>query len=877
MKRIVPLLLLPLAAACSNGSPIVVADFRTPSAAAAFLGAGDPPGTLDPWIAVASSRGDQLRLVNPADDLPARAPNISSSLSIPTMARPTYLASGSLGDGGPDLLVVASTGTEVQLVGTWLPPVNGIAGFGVVENWDLSAEVDPGSVIAGLTVVPEPSATVTGTPPVAAPVPGKAWVLVAFSDASGAGGKLLVLEVARSQGGDSIALAAAPLLKPLGFNPAGIAAAPDNLHVYFATGDFVPDANGNPVLGVAEVSMAAGLAGAWPVRGLDGRAPTTTVAAAFVGERTQANWWDFQAPALRVYAAIAASSCGPAARIACGIATFDPARGGLAADPAPAIGSVPPQPYRAPMPVAAIPLAFTVAMPPSTPATVAPGLVNGSQVCWSPPAPDTGLPACPDAGLPGGGYAPFNGAGVGQRFMGLASSSQWWTTAVGSAAAGDGSTYIQDVGRFGPPNFITAMNDTNENTATTQAHPVGPAGPIAGTSALGFPSNTAAVALRDQKGVVDTDPAEMLNDVIVWPGFTGNESWQATYQGILPGLSQRAVLGLAADGQTLYVAPQDPYAAPANGTLPADVPWVPSVRVADADFGVHPGDTYDPADISQFYLDVDPCLPTRPNWVPSDGGAPLYDATKIPQPHEAPIAALLPPDPVLYPGGAFALAVPADATLASEYACLVAALRAMPGTVLTAQKTVLSSPTDYVRGAWVRAGGFLLTGTNSGYAGRPQLDVRYDFAWADEDSLSGEALVLARKARRFWYPAFYEPCDIAGCYIGFPELTDPMQPGPVVGFTLARYCQSGITPADCDATTSPPARDAGVSFTTRSGFVPTTRRPANASVGTSGITFDKSTIPGLEWKGRVFYTTFSGGALYMVPPGLDSGQPFTIR
>jgi hypothetical protein len=255
----------------------------------------------------------------------------------------------------------------------------------------------------------------------------------------------------------------------------------------------------------------------------------------------------------------------------------------------------------------------------------------------------------------------------------------------------------------------------------------------------------------------------------------------------------------------------------------------------------------------------------------------VYDSTKPPQAHEAPVGSFLAPDPVLYPSGALLLALPSDPTLAAEYTCLVDALRQQPGNVLTAFQTVTTSTTDYLRGIWVRAGGFLLVGNSSGYAGRPELGVRYNFAWGDEESLSGEALLVARKARRFWYPAYYEPCDSApGCYLGFPEMTDPMEPGPVVGFTLGSYCQPSITPADCDPATSPPARDAGVSFSTTSGFVPVTRRPLNASVGTSSTTFDKSLI-GQENKGRVYYTTFAGGALFDVPPGLDSGQSVTIR
>ncbi len=103
-----------------------------------------------------------------------------------------------------------------------------------------------------------------------------------------------------------------------------------------------------------------------------------------------------------------------------------------------------------------------------------------------------------------------------------------------------------------------------------------------------------------------------------------------------------------------------------------------------------------------------------------------------------------------------------------------------------------------------------------------------------------------------------------------------MEPGPVVGFTLGSYCQSPITPSRLRSRHLAPARDAGVSFSTASGFAPVTRRPLNASVGTSSSTFDKSLI-GQENKGRVYYTTFAGGALFDVPPGLDSGQSVTIR
>ena len=151
---------------------------------------------------------------------------------------------------------------------------------------------------------------------------------------------------------------------------------------------------------------------------------------------------------------------------------------------------------------------------------------------------------------------------------------------------------------------------------------------------------------------------------------------------------------------------------------------------------------------------------------------------------------LIAPDPLLYPGGAIRMAPAADATLASEYACLVACFQ-QPGhgdRVLTAFANNPST-TDYARGAWLRAGGFVLVGAASGYAGRPVLDVRYELAWADESSLSGEALVLSRKARRFYYPASF-PTQI---YSAYPGMTNPLQPGPAVGFRLGRYCPTTVT------------------------------------------------------------------------------------
>jgi hypothetical protein len=102
-----------------------------------------------------------------------------------------------------------------------------------------------------------------------------------------------------------------------------------------------------------------------------------------------------------------------------------------------------------------------------------------------------------------------------------------------------------------------------------------------------------------------------------------------------------------------------------------------------------------------------------------------------------------------------------------------------------------------------------------------------------------------------------------------------MEPGPVVGFRLGRFCPVGLSA--CDPLTSPPARDAGVNFFTQSGLEGMSRRPSSTSTGNAVISFDKSTIPDQEYRGRVFYGTYVGDLLMMIPPGLDVGQTVSIR
>jgi hypothetical protein len=477
------------------------------------------------------------------------------------------------------------------------------------------------------------------------------------------------------------------------------------------------------------------------------------------------------------------------------------------------------------------------------------------------------------------GAPPFNGIGAPQRFMLQAPpTGQLWTSVVGMVTAIDGNAYVQDLGRFGPVNAVSMLNEDATRTQANGATAVGPAGPIANSALFGFPANTAALGLwldDPAPPKVVFDPADMASAIGVWPGFTRDDHWLVSYQGVLPGLAQRrAVLGLN-DDATLYLAIQDAAVIAPDGVLPANSYWVPGAYVQRPEIGIHTVvKDGAPGDIGQFLLDVDPCPSTRPNWIPSGSTTPVYDPTVQPLAHEAVILDTLAPSQALYPGGALKLVPAADATLAQEYACLVTWFQKPEnaGKVLTIFRNSVT-PVDYARGAWVRAGGLVLVGASAGYAGRPALDVEYDFAWSDEDGLSGEALVLARKARRFYYPSAYP--DRA--YSNYPGLDDPMQPGPALRFRVGRYCPASLDIPGCDPTTSPPARDAGVDFFTGSGLAPMQRRPTGSSGGNWVTTFDQSLIPGREYIGRVFYATFVGDVLMMVPPGLDVGQSIVLK
>jgi hypothetical protein len=536
------------------------------------------------------------------------------------------------------------------------------------------------------------------------------------------------------------------------------------------------------------------------------------VAAAILGERTE-DPDTFSAPVLRVYATLDPSGCGPERPISCGVATFDPLLGGLAPDPAPP-GPADRQPFQTPLYVPALPFVMAVTMPPA----------QGPTVCTRP---------CPDN---------VNLFGVEQPLMVLAAmSGERWTTGTLLVTAGDGRSYVVDLGRFGSPDEVSLLRSEESRVKVVRAEAGIPVSATSSSPRLGVWVDHPPVG--DVRLTVDPD--QMLPGFVVWPGFTPGDTWTVTWQGVLPGLTQRrAALGKLPGGD-LYLAVQEPLGAS----------WVPGAFLERPELGIHAADAWSgEGDLALFVPDVDACP------IPVEAGESAV-------PHEARIESILPPDPVLYPGGALRLAVPADPAgdvQKEKLRCL--------SDLLSPGQALLSTAT-------IRAHGLVLLGASTGYAGRPRLEERYDLAWRDESGLAGEALVLSRKARRFYYPAA-APCRldtttgqrVPGCYSGYPEMSDPLQPGPVIGFRVGTYCPDV---GSCPGTL--PARGMAVLFGTQSGVIPMSRQPYPLSQGTAVVPFDKTTFPEQQTLGSVFYIAYSGDSVYMVPPSLLVTSAKTIR
>ncbi len=841
MKRIGLIGVVALAA-CHTAPPPETAAFHEPASAAAFLGwTHERPRAAYPlpvpYLAVANQRGDELRLIDLATTKPVMSPGFAFPLSIPTLPRPSYLAASSLRDGGADLLAVAGVGAIVEIVSTW---EDGSAGPGnrVVRHYDLSGVAGDGAEILSMIATPVPGAP-AGTPPVAAARPGSAWLIVGFSGSlAKPWGKLVILEFDRAADG-SVVLRQTQV-EDLGFDPVSLAVSPDLFHLYAATPDVVTDfttftyplpSGSRQVLGVAEVDMSGGIGGAaapWPVRGLGARAPTTLVAAAILGERVESKPDVFGAPSARVYAALDPSGCGFERPIDCGIAVIDPAAGGLAPDIAPPGNGVPAQPYRAPILVPAVPMTLAIAMPP----------VSGPLQCV-----DQGDPCSQQT--------------IKQPLMRLYANGERWTTAIGAVGGSDGKTYVLDLGRSGPASDVSLLNSDSTRTAVIGAQSLAPLLPD-GTQAKAGLALYGEYPQATPLGLT-SDATKMTQAVIVTPGFTRGETWTIVWQGRLPSLAARSfVLRLESDG-SLSLAFQS-----AMGNQ-----WDVDAYVGDPRLGIRAADSWSVGDLAQFDLPVDQF---------GTAGNPCALATGTS--YEAPIASIIPPDPSLYPGGALKLVMPSGPA-SDPFGMLC--LRDWLVAHAASQPNYLFGPSG-----GVRASGLVLSGSASGYIGRPPLlsqndvDVttkRFNLAWQDESTVFGEDLVRVRKARRF----FYANDVFTGKSTTYPASNgDYLAAGPALRFIVGPMC-SDEPPGTGQAAICPPARmgdlrrDSILMFTTRSGVLPTSRQTVPLSLPSWAVVVDRSQFPDGGDSGSVFYVTYHQDAVLILVPGQTLNISSTLR
>lgn len=126
MNRLAPWLLAAVAlAGCAKNTARPSAKMNGPQGVAVYRGLGaDQPGVPRMLVAVANTRGDDLRIIDAVTDQVLAGPIVAAALSVPTAPLPSLIAAGSLQDPvaetnalRPDLLVVAPRGQ------VWIEPV----------------------------------------------------------------------------------------------------------------------------------------------------------------------------------------------------------------------------------------------------------------------------------------------------------------------------------------------------------------------------------------------------------------------------------------------------------------------------------------------------------------------------------------------------------------------------------------------------------------------------------------------------------------------------------------------------------------------------------------------------------------------------------
>ena len=829
MNRLVSTLLLAaLMAGCAKNTSRPSLRLNGPTGVVVYRGHGtSQPGKLRHLLAVANTRGDDLRIIDAVTDQAEASPTLVGALSVPTEPRPSYLAAGRLGDldaalapvDRPDLLVVAPAGlvqrpglpgqfgAAIQLVNTWDDLTT------VAQTIDLG-DLAPEAALASLVVAPLWRPEAGGWVRQA----GAALIVAGLTD-----GSLVTLEAIRAAGSDAITLQP-PVSQDLGFTALDLAVSPSGGLLYAATLDPLPGG----VLGVAELDLA-GIPGALSVRGLSARVGTVQVAAIdvapFIDNNPTAQVPDFDqfGPALpRVLAALDNRACGRDRSVPCGVAIIDQVTGQLAADPAGLL------PYQMPI------------------------QVEGEVV-------DIAVSGAPKVSTSPGFLTLAPGSGVR------------WTQSIAAISSSSGRIYIADLSHFALANDISSLNGSN------RARPISSAS--LGPSEQSYP---VGVWARTESGTAGTyallQGANAFLGIGVTPGFTPTDSWTVAWQGVLPGLAARLGVAWVATGGA--PAPERVALQEATGlTAPGSEAWRSVVRVYDPRLAIRSFDIVEvsgfPAGIcplGRFDLEVTGILPPS---VEAPGGS-LTVAAAASQPTNS--GQVVPADPTCLPTGAMT-----KVTLTVRSSGYVAAGQAVgyvgrpvevsdpassaepPFQVRYENEDLLSCPImPDEPDAWPPPAAAIAS---------CEADVAACRATC-------ERLVIARRARRLFYVT--NRCSIArevACYNSWvmppSGLGFPLPNGPVISFKLAVYRANGGY--------EPPQRGGFLTFSTASGFSPTVRVPylggASASAVLPGgvVLHDRTEATGTATDGIHGFAAFTGNMVLDFASGSSGQSAVTIR
>jgi hypothetical protein len=540
VNRLAPWLLAAVAlAGCAKNTSRPTAKMNGPQGVAVYQGYGaDQPGVLRSLVAVANTRGDDLRIIDAVTDKVMAGPTVVGALSVPTQPLPSLIAAGSLHDQSTaganvlkaDLLVVAPRGLVLDTAGTFGAVIQSVVTWDaqtrVQQTIELSSVV-PDSALTALVVVPVFESDGLGGWRQAA---NQARVLASTTD-----GALVSILATRdpADAKDPIVLGL-PEKQLLGFTCLDLAATADGTRIYAATLDPIPGPGGE--LGVAEFDNTVAT-GPMPARALPARAGTTRVAtllvAPFLANAPSLDQNDTfgDPPQPRVYAAIDPTSCGRDRAMPCGIAVIDPVAGGLAADPKSEL------PYQLPIQIEGEVISMAATLPPKV--SERDGFLK---------------------------IDPGNGALYTKAFMAVASTT--------------GQIYMVDLSRYGVGNAISPLNGGSQTRAYT------------GISGVPDPASAAIGIWYEGVSTTGVRLVEVLFDtlapagVTVTPGYTRSETINITYQGYLPGLRDKPAVAHVTSGTPDWIALQE-----ATGlTAPGSSPWRNVVRVYDPRVAIQPGD-----------------------------------------------------------------------------------------------------------------------------------------------------------------------------------------------------------------------------------------------------------------------------------------------